>query len=188
MKKLFNLSLTVIAISLLSSCTYLESLFPKKQVAELDSLESAPKIDIKKFFNGDIEGFAITQDSAGKIIGTVQVKMSGKWDENKGEIKQNFIYDGAIKDSRVWLITMNSDGTFDAIGHDIAAPAEGKQIRNAARMIYTLNLLDQGVKQPVKFEDKMYLVDEKSMIEISSYSKANGITGKTITSLKKIGN
>ncbi|MES2961888.1 MAG: DUF3833 family protein [Pseudomonadota bacterium] len=188
MKKLLNLSVTLITISLLSSCAYLENLFPKKQVAELDSLESAPKIDIKKFFNGDVEGFAITQDSTGKIIGTVQVKIYGKWDENKGEIKQNFIYDGTIKDSRIWLITINADGTFDAIGHDIAAPAQGKQIGNAAQMLYTLNLMDQGVKQPVRFEDKMYLVDEKSMIEISSYNKANGISGKTITSLKKTGN
>ena len=188
MKKFIRLSISIIAISVLSSCAYFENLFPKKQIAELDSLQTAPKIDIKKFFNGDVEGFAITQDSAGKIIGTTQVKISGKWDENKGEIKQNFIYEGATKDSRIWLITVNADGTFDAIGHDFLAPAQGKQIGNAAQILYTLNLMDQGSKKPVIFEDKMYLVDEKSMIEISSYKKANGVSGKTITSLKKIGN
>ena len=188
MKKFLRFSTAIIAISMLSSCAYFENLFAKKQIAELDSLETAPKIDIKKFFNGDIEGFAITQDSAGKIIGTVQVKISGKWDENKGEIKQNFIYDSATKDSRIWLVTVNADGTFDAIGHDFTAPAQGKQIGNAAQMLYSLNLMDQGSKQAVRFEDKMYLVDEKSMIEISTYKKANGISGKTITSLKKIGN
>jgi len=188
MKKFIRLSISIIAILALSSCAYFENLFPKKQIAELDSLQTAPKIDIKKFFNGDVEGFAITQDSAGKIIGTTQVKISGKWDENKGEIKQNFIYEGATKDSRIWLITVNADGTFDAIGHDFLAPAQGKQIGNAAQILYTLNLMDQGSKKPVTFEDKMYLVDEKSMIEISSYKKANGVSGKTITSLKKIGN
>ncbi len=188
MKKFIRLSISIIAISTLSSCAYFENLFPKKQIAELDSLQTAPKIDIKKFFNGDVEGFAITQDSAGKIIGTTQVKISGKWDENKGEIKQNFIYEGATKDSRIWLITVNADGTFDAIGHDFLAPAQGKQIGNAAQILYSLNLMDQGSKKPVIFEDKMYLVDEKSMIEISSYKKANGVSGKTITSLKKIGN
>jgi hypothetical protein len=170
MKKFLRFSTAVIAISMLSSCAYFENLFSKKQIAELDSLETAPKIDIKKFFNGDVEGFAITQDSSGKIIGTIQVKISGKWDENKGEIKQNFIYDGTTKDSRIWLVTVNVDGTFDAIGHDFVAPAQGKQVGNALQMLYTLNLMDQGSKQPVGFEDKMYLVDEKSMIEILFFS------------------
>jgi hypothetical protein len=188
MKKLIRFSIAIIAILALPSCAYFENFFSKKQIPELDSLQTAPKIDIKKFFNGDIEGFAITQNSAGKIIGTIQVKISGKWDENKGEIRQNFIYDGAIKDSRIWLVTLNADGTFDAIGHDFLAPAQGKQIGNAAQILYTLNLMDQGSKKPVRFENKMYLVDEKSMIEISTYNKVNGISGKTITSLKKIGN
>jgi hypothetical protein len=188
MKKFIRFYTATIAILALSSCAYFENLFPKKQIAELDSLQTAPKIDIKKFFSGDIEGFAIIQNSAGKIIGTTQVKISGKWDENKGEIRQNFIYDGKIKDSRIWLVTVNGDGTFEAIGHDFLAPAKGKQVGNAAQIFYTLNLMYQGSKKPVRFEDKMYLIDEKSMIEISTFNKPNGISGKTITSLKKIGN
>jgi len=188
MKEFIRFSIVIIFILTLSSCAYFENIFSKKQIAELDSLQTTPKIDIKKFFNGDIEGFAITQDSAGKINGTIQIKISGKWDENKGEIKQNFIYDGVNKDSRIWLVTLNADGTFDTIGHDFLAPAQGKQIGNAAQILYTLNLMDQVSKRPVRFEDRMYLVDEKSIIEISSYIKANGVSGKTITSLKKIGN
>lgn len=180
MKKLFA---ALFLISLLSSCTVLQN-FNKS--AEIDYLEKGAKIDFKKFFSGDIEGFAITQDQNGKISGTQTVKINGKWDENKGVIQQNFIYADGKKDSRTWLITFNDNGTFDAVGHDVSSPAKGKQIGNAAQMIYSLLLSENGVKREVKFEDKMYLVDDKSMIVISDFKKGFSSSGKSIFSLKKL--
>jgi len=178
-----KLSAAIFLISLLSSCAVIQN-FNKS--AELDYLDKGSKIDFKKFFSGDIEGFAITQDQNGKIIDTQTVKISGKWDENKGMIQQNFFYAGGKKDSRTWLVTLNENGTFDAVGHDVSSPAKGKQIGNAAQMIYSLMLPENGMKQEVKFEDKMYLVDEKSMIVISDFRKGFTSSGRSIFSLKKL--
>ncbi len=165
---------------------------PKKAAVPLDYIESSSKLDIKKFFNGDIEAFSIKQDENEKIIGTAIIKISGKWDENKGTIQQNFVYNDGTKDSRTWLITLNSDGTFDAIGHDVSSPAQGKQIGNAALSNYTLAFGSKAAKEEVSFDDRMYMVDEKSMIMISSFKKlgsksvGKNLSGKSIISLKKI--
>jgi len=173
-----------VLVSSVSSCALMNGF---NKPTEMDYLDKGAKIDLKKFFNGDVEGFSILQDKDDKIIGTQTVKINGKWDDNKGVIQQNFIYNGA-KDSRTWLITTNEDGTFDAIGHDVSAPAKGKQIGNAAQMSYSLLLQENGVKQETKYEDRMYLVDDKSMIIISTLKKGHSPAGKSIISLKKLGN
>ena len=139
MKKIFSILLASILLSGASSCAYMQNLMRDKPV-EMDFLEKGAKIDIKKFFVGDIEGFAITRDRDGKIVSTQTMKISGKWDENKGVIQQNVVAVDGTKDSRTWLITLNQDGTFDGVGHDVSSMAQGKQAGNAARMVYSLLL------------------------------------------------
>ena len=183
MKKISKI-LFVSFLILNTSCVLLN----KSRPTELDTMEKGVKMDIKKFFNGEIEGFAITQNSAGKIIDTKTIKISGRWDDTKGTIRQESTSASSDKkENRTWLVSLFEDGTFDAIGHDVSSTAKGIQINNAARMNYSLLLQKDGVKKETKFEDKMYLIDEKSMIMISSFDAGSNNRGKTIISLKKIG-
>lgn len=177
-------SLPVILLICLSSCAYIQSFNNKP--TEIDSLDKGVKIDIKKFFSGELEGFSITQDQSGKIISTKTTKINGKWEENKGVVQQNFLFADSKKDSRTWLITLHEDGTFDAVGHDVVSPGKGKQVNNAAQMNYSLSLPGKIGKEELKYEDKIYLVDEKSAIMISTFKKGHSPAGKTITSLKKL--
>jgi hypothetical protein len=189
MKNFARLSLALTLASLLASCANIEQFIASRKPApELDYLDRGVKMDIKNFFNGDIESFAITQDQNGKISGTSTSKINSKWEENKGVMQEIFFDDKSKKDSRTWLITSNQDGTFDMVGHDMLTPVKGKQIGNAAQMIYSLSINAEGVKQEVKFEDKVYLVDEKSAVMISNFRKQNGQSGRVIRSLKKISN
>lgn len=186
MKNLLKLALlTSLAISI-SCCSYMENLLQRKpQMSELDSLNKEIKMDFKKFFTGDIEYFAITKDENGKIINSQTAKINGKWDDNKGVIQQNFTNSDGTKDNRTWLVTLNADGTFDAVGHDVASAAKGRQIGNAAQMFYSLMLKTAKGKEEATFDDKIYLVDDKSAIMISKIKKQSGATITTTVSLKK---
>jgi hypothetical protein len=178
---------TTIILSL-SSCAMIQDLLKPKKVVELDYLDGANKMDMKQFFDGNIEAFAIKQDANGKIIATFTAKINGKWEDNKGVIQQNFLYSDGAKDSRTWLVTLDTDGTFEAVGHNVSVPAKGKQIGNAAQSNYSLNLSSKTGKEEVNFEDKMYLVDENSMIMISDFGNKKSekvASGKIIYSLKK---
>jgi len=184
MKKFHILLLAIISLTL-SSCAYLEGLSNPKQ-EDLSFLEKGVKIDIKKFFTGDVEAFAIMQDENEKVISTQTIKINGRWTDNKGVIQHEFVYYGGEKDSRTWLMTLNPDGTFEATGHEVAVMARGRQAGNLAQMVYTLLVPGVEGKQEAKFEDTMYLVDEKSMILISKFQKKNGEKGTYTISLKKI--
>ncbi len=166
---------------LLSSCAYLERFQQPKQI-NLDSLNEGAKLDLKQFFSGDIEGFAIVKNSLDEIVETQIVKMNGKWNNNKGILTQEITRSDGSSDSRTWLITLNSDGTFDAVGHDVYGMAVGKQNGNSAYMKYLI--ITQ--KEKINFLDKIYLVDSKSAIMISKFSRKSGDSGLAIISLKKL--
>lgn len=188
MKNFSKIFVAIFIASTLSSCAVIQNFLAPKAAPQLDYLDGATKMDIKKFFNGDLEGFAIKQDSNGKITSTLTTKINGKWDDNKGVIQQNFLYNDGTKDSRTWLVTVDSDGTFDAVGHDVAVPAKGKQSGNAAQSLYSLTLGSKTGKEEVNFEERMYLVDEKSMIMIVNFDKKKSdpnSAGKIIFSLIK---
>lgn len=200
MKKFIRASLICLTLNLATSCAFLEKFSESKAPAPIDYLENAQKMDIKKFFDGDIEGFSIKQGENGKIIETQSVKISANWDENKGVIKKNNLSNDGSKDNRTWLVTLNSDGTIEAVGHDVVSPAKGKQVGNAAQISYSLMIGDksstkEGVsREEVLFEERMYLVSESEMILITNFKKKenynkkadNKSFGKIITSLKKI--
>lgn len=185
MKNLSRLFVSAVALSMLSSCALIEKFSYKPR--EITYLEKSSKFDMKTFFNGDIDVFAINQDNNGKITGTYTARMNGRWDENKGVLQQNFVYENGKKDSRTWLITTDSDGSFSAVGHDVEAPVKGKQIGNAMQMIYTLVMKSEGNKTAIYHEDNIYLVDDRSAIGVA-FVRKNGVSdGKSIISYKRIG-
>lgn len=179
--------IAVAALQTLASCEAFNQFASQrnKSVAPIDYLERAPKIDIKNFFSGDLEGFAIVQDQQGKIDTSYTAKVSGKWEESRGTVQYNYTFNGGKKDSRTWLITINDPTGYSAIGHDFIETAQGRNQGNASVVNYSLSTLLKEKKQRVDFEDQLYLVDEKSAIIISTMRQGNSIVGKAIISLKK---
>lgn len=192
-----NISKTVALAALLVSSSCAGLFQENKNVVEpIDYLSNGTKLDYKSFFDGQVDGFSIIKDQDGKIIGTRKVYIDGEWDGNKGTIKNRYVYNDGKKDSRTWLVTLFKDGTFDAIGHDIAAPAQGTQVSNAAQSTYTLRTKKDSGFDNVFYEDRMYLVDEDSMIMITNYKRekvnpspdVRDNSGQVITSLYKVKN
>ncbi|MBU6140414.1 MAG: DUF3833 family protein [Proteobacteria bacterium] len=184
MKKLSSL---LLVLSLTTSCAYIQNLIGDKP-KEMTYLEK-PKLDLKTFFNGDLESFAIMHDANGKTIGSYTAKIKGDWDDNKGVIKNNVYYTNGKKDNRTWLVTDNLDGTFDTVGHDVSDSETGKQIGNALQIAYILAVPQDGTKQKVKVkvENELYLVDENSMIGTSIVKSKDGkIISKSMVAVKKL--
>jgi hypothetical protein len=192
MKKLQKITILFLSILAASSCGLMrmKSIQPQQTKPQvLDYLEKGAKMDVRKFFNGDLEGFAILQNNEGKIIGAQTIKMSGKWEDDRGVLEQRFVDVDGKKDNRTWLIEVASDGVLTGVSHNISIPASGVQKGNAMRMGYALSLKnvsdENSVKQDVKFEDRIYLIDDKSAIMISSFNNSGNV-GKYIISIKKM--
>jgi len=186
MKSALKIITIAIILQFAASCeSLLNKSQAKKALPPIDYLENASKINLKNFLNGDLEGFAIVQNEKGLIEKSYTAKVNGKWDDGRGTVQYNFIFNDGKKDSRTWLITMNDEGNYTVIGHDFSSPAQGRQQGNVAQLLYNLTTPYKDKKQKIDFEDNIYLVDSSSAIIISVMKIDNAIVGKSIIALKK---
>lgn len=176
--------LLIIVLLTLSSCSFINSNINNRNLTP-HSLSNSIRADIKKFFDGDIKAFSITFDKDNKIIASKTIEINGSWDENKGIIRQRFIDNNNNKDSRTWLITLNEDKTFSAIGHDSVQPASGMHVGNVIQMKYKLKVPYNGVKTNIDYISTMYLVNDNSITQISESFINNKKINKEIISLIK---
>lgn len=163
-------------------------LFGKKIYLDshIDFVSSAPAMNIKNFLEGDLEGHGIKVNRYGEIVEVQLIKIKSRWQGNKAQIEFNYQLDGQIFDSRIWLLTLNQDGTFEANSHDAVGTVKGKQKGNTAQIIYDLMVPESDRKVKSHFEDKFYLVDNNSAILISKIGKYYQHDSTWTYSVKKV--
>jgi hypothetical protein len=163
-------------------------LFGKKIYLDsrIDFVSTAPAINIKNFLEGDLEGHGIKVNKYGEIVEVQLIKIKSRWQGNKAQIEFSYQLEGQTFDSRIWLLTLNQDGTFEANSHDAVGMVKGKQKGNTAQIIYDLMVPELDRKVKSHFEDKFYLVDNNSAILISKIGKYYQHDSTWIYSVKKV--
>ena len=148
--------------------------------------KNSPKIDIRNYLNGKLEAQGILQNRAGEVIKTFTVKMLGTWNGNEGRLEEDFIFSDGKKDRRIWEIKFLDDNSFTAKAHDTVGIAKGQQYGNAVKMDYVLSVDVDGKKYDISLVDWIYLVDEKTAINVSQMTKFGFRVGTLNISFKKL--
>ncbi len=167
----------------LTSCNLQKSNAP---LPKLEYLEGASKFSIDQFFDSDLRGFAIILDNDDKIIDKIDITSQGSWSGNKGTVKFEYLYKNDRKDYRTWLITKQNSENFSIVGHDFVGSANGRQSGNVAELLYKMNYKFNGDEKEISFVDKVYQVNNSSVIAITELYHKNKKVGKIISSFVKV--
>lgn len=148
--------------------------------------KNEPQLDIRKYLNGKIKAWGVLEDRSGVITRRFEVDMTGTWQGDVGTLEEYFYFDDGKKDQRTWKIKFSDNQNFTATAGDVVGTATGKQVGNAMRMNYVLDLmLDSGKRYNVKLDDWMYLIDEKTLVNKSTIKKFGITFGKLTIFFKK---
>lgn len=173
MKKAVILS----TISLLTGCTSLS-------VNEYKS--EKPELKLESYLSGDLEAYGIFQDRSGKVVKRFQVSMKGTWKNGVGTLNEDFTYSDGTKSNRVWTIKKTDENKYTGTAADVIGEAYGESAGNAFRWNYTLDLPVDKSTYHVQFDDWMYLMNDKIMLNKSKMSKFGIYLGEvTLTFVKK---
>jgi hypothetical protein len=145
-----------------------------------------PKLDIRQYLNGKLEAQGILQDRSGKVIKSFTVKMNGTWKGNEGKLEEDFVFSDGKTDRRIWNIKMIDDNNFTAQAHDTVKVAKGEQYGNAMKMDYVLKVPVDDTTYDIRIVDWIYLVDEKTAINVSKMTKFGFGVGNLTISFKKL--
>ena len=153
--------------------------------APADYAAEKPVLDLKRYFDGELVAHGIFTDRSGKVARRFVVQMTGTWTGGQGVLDERFIYSDGKTERRVWRLTDLGGGRWEGRADDVVGVATGVSSGNALNWRYTLALPVDGKVYEVQFDDWMYLVDDKVMLNKATMSKFGIRLGEVTLSFTK---
>ncbi|MBU3594016.1 DUF3833 domain-containing protein [Polynucleobacter sp. 71A-WALBACH] len=148
-----------------------------------------PNLDLSEYFNGTIDAYGIFTDRSGEVKKRFTVLLVAQWkviDGKKvGTLDESFEYSDGIKQKRIWTLTETAPGKYIGRADDVVGDALGESAGNALNWTYTLALPVDGTIYQVQFNDWMYLVTSKVMLNKAKMSKFGIDLGEVTLSFYK---
>lgn len=147
---------------------------------------NSPKLDLFDYFKGETKGYGIVQDRKGTltrqftvdIIGTIQA-------DGSLNLYEKFDWSDGEKSTRTWIISKNGDHNYSGTAEDVVSPADGIAYGNVLNWQYLLNLKVDDTTWKIKFDDWMFLVTERVLINRAKMSKFGFTVGEVTIVFQK---
>jgi hypothetical protein len=136
-----------------------------------DYAQQTPKLDMRSYFNGPLSAHGVFTDRSGRVVRRFSVAMVGRWQGDQGVLEEDFRYSDGSTERRVWQLRLGEGGQVQGTAGDVAGQALGQVAGNALNWHYTLKLPVDGRVWEVDFDDWMYLMDDKVMLNKAVMSK-----------------
>ena len=154
-----------------------------------DYAAEKPALDMRQYFNGTIDAYGVFTDRSGKVVKRFSVVMTCHWQGTPGQevgvLDEAFSYADGSKDRRVWTLRRAPDGHYTGTAADVSGQASGAESGNAFHWAYTLRLPVDGKTVEVQFDDWMYLMSDKVMLNKAVMSKFGFRLGEVTLSFVK---
>ena len=180
MKRRIVLATGAITLASLSGCG-------TPQIADYAS--EKPALELDRYFNGVLDAWGIFTDRSGKVVKRFTVVMNCSWQGNEGVLDEDFTYSDGTKQKRIWRLTRTTDAQgqsqYTGRADDVVGTASGQERGNAFHWTYTMALPVDGKVYNVDFDDWMYLVSDKVMLNKAVMSKFGFHLGEVTLSFFK---
>lgn len=150
-----------------------------------DYAATKPAFDLKKYFNGNLKAHGMFSDRSGKVLRRFVVDMNCNWRGEEGTLDEDFVYDDGEKQKRIWRLKHLGGGRYEGRADDVDGVALGATAGSAFQWQYTLRLPYEGRVIDVQFDDWMFLVDERVMLNRATMSKFGVRLGEVQLSFTK---
>lgn len=146
---------------------------------------TSPNIKFEEFFNGNLVAKGAFFNRSGEIVRRFEIKLKGTFKDTKGTLEEDFVYDDGEKQRRVWTIQKNPEGEWIGTADDIVGPAIKTSEGYALLWKYTMRLNVNGSAYNMNFDDFMYQLDSKTVLNKSKMSKWGIYLGEVVLFITK---
>lgn len=140
-----------------------------------DYAAERPTLDLRRYFDGPLTAQGVFTDRAGKVLRRFEVSMVGRWTGDEGVLEEDFLYSDGKRERRVWRLRRlgvdNGVTRYSGTADDVVGEATGRAAGNALQWAYTLRLPVDGKTIEVQFDDWMYLMNDRTMLNKAVMSK-----------------
>jgi len=144
-----------------------------------------PVLDLRQYFNGTLDAHGIFTDRSGQVVKRFTVLMQCTWTGEQGVLDESFTYSDGSTQKRIWRLTHHGDGRYTGQADDVVGTAQGQVRGNAFHWTYTRALPVDGNVYEVQFDDWMYLIDDRVMLNRAEMRKFGFRLGEVTLSFGK---
>lgn len=144
-----------------------------------------PALDFRRYFDGRILAHGMVLDRSGRVQRRMQVTMDCQWTGNAGTLDESFLYDDGERQKRVWRLQQDADGQYSGTAADVVGVAHGASSGPAFNWRYTLKVPVKDRVWELDFDDWMFLIDERTMLNKAVMSKFGVRVGEVLLSFTK---
>lgn len=150
-----------------------------------DYAQERPLLELDRYFTGRVLAHGVFQKRNGAVARRFTVVMDCHWEGNQGVLDEAFTYSDGTTERRIWRLTKHADGRYTGRADDVVGEAQGQTSGNAFRWNYTLRLPVDGKEYEVQFDDWMFLVDDRVLLNRATMSKFGVTLGEVLLSFTK---
>lgn len=150
-----------------------------------DYAAEQPVLDLRRYFDGRVDAYGVFTDRSGRVVRRFIVAIDCRWNGDVGTLDERFTYSDGSTQRRVWTLRRGTDGRYTGAADDVAGVATGQARGNAFNWRYTLRLPVDGRVYDVEFDDWMYLMDDRVMLNKAVMSKFGLRLGEVTLSFVK---
>ena len=161
-RTLARLALALAAATTLTSCANVDPLAYRAE---------RPVLDLREYFSGTIDGWGMFQDRSGRVQRRFTVVIRAEWQGDTGTLDEDFVWSDGERQKRVWTLRRLGDGRYTGTAADVVGEAQGRAAGNAFQWRYTMALPVDGRVFHVDFDDWMFLIDDRVMLNRATMSK-----------------
>ncbi len=173
-------TLVLSVLLILSACASIEPTAYKNE---------KPVLDLKTYFNGTLDARGMFQNRSGEVVKRFKVVIECKWavvnGVETGTLDEDFTYSDGTRQRRVWTLKKVAPNRYIGTAPDVVGEAIGITAGNALNWKYTLALPLGDKVYNVDFNDWMYLMDDKVMLNRAAMSKFGFHVGDVTLSFTK---
>jgi hypothetical protein len=144
-----------------------------------------PALDPATYFNGRLDAWGMFQDRFGNVVKRFTVEMNCRWEGDTGTLEEDFLYADGTRERRVWTLRRVAPDRYIGTASDVVGEAQGQVAGNAFNWRYTLALPIDGRTWHVDFDDWMFLIDDRVMLNRAVMSKFGIRLGEVTLSFTK---
>jgi hypothetical protein len=152
-------------------------------------LEATPLSDrqlhLEQFFNGPLQADGQFQDRFGKLRRRFHVAIDGHWDGQVLTLTENFVYEDGTTEQRIWTLHKTGPRTWEGTAPGVIGIARGEEKGDTFNWHYTIDLKVPGGTQRVTFDDWMWLMGDKALLNRAYVQKFGIDVGDLIISFRK---
>jgi hypothetical protein len=150
-----------------------------------DYATETPVLDLRKYFTGTVDAWGVFTDRSGRVVKRFTVVIDCQWQGDEGVLDEAFTYSDGTLQRRVWRLKALPNGRYEGRADDVVGMATGQTKGNAFQWQYTLALPVDGTVWQVQFDDWMYLMNDRVMLNKAVMSKLGVTLGEVTLSFSR---